>query len=43
MTTMYKHVVDTTQSRVKKRNETSVIGREERKKNRTEYDIFTSC
>ena len=29
---MYKHVVDTTQSRVKKRNETSVIGREERKK-----------
>ena len=27
----------------KKRNETSVIGCEERKKNRTEYDIFTIC
>ena len=27
----------------KKRNETSVIGREERKKKSTEYDIFTSC
>ena len=39
MTTMYKHVVDTTQSR----NETSVIGREERKKKKTEFDIFTSC
>ena len=33
MTTMYKHVVDTPQSSLgKKRNETSVIGAEERKK-----------
>ena len=43
MKTMYKHVVDTPQSREKRGMKRVSSDAKKEKKKRTEYDIFTGC